>query len=91
MGIIIILCYNDYMNTAVNKIDDIKEILSALPDSALCEVRDFACYLADRERKRRELVERVRKAEEKPDSVICNSVEEAMQAIYNTPDDDNEA
>jgi len=85
------LCYNVYMNTAVRKIDDIKEILATLPESALYEVRDFAFYLADRERRRRELVERVRKAEENPDSVICNSVEEAMQAIYNTPDDDNEA
>jgi hypothetical protein len=54
------------------------------------EVRGFAAYLADRERRRKELVERVLKAEQEHDSIICNSAEEATQAIYNTPDNDDE-
>lgn len=79
------------MKTAVNEVESIKEILSLLPDYAIKEVRDFAFYLADRERRRKGLVGRVLKAEEDHDSIICNSAEEAMQAIYNTPDDDDEA
>ncbi len=79
------------MTTTTKEIENIKEILAALPESALHEAKTFVDYLADRERRRKALVERIRKAEENPDSVICNSVEEAMQAIYNTPDDDDEA
>jgi|GEM_PF-962777 len=78
------------MNTTVDEIEHLKDILSLLPESAVREVKDFAAYLADRERRRKALVERVLKAEKEHNSVICNSVEEAMQAIYNTPDDDNE-
>lgn len=79
------------MKTAANEIESIKEILSSLPESALREVRDFAFYLADRERRRKKLVEGVLKAEKEHNSIICNSVEEAMRAIYDTPDDDDEA
>lgn len=79
------------MEATIKEIEQIKEILFNLPEPALHEIRDFAFYLADRERRRKALVERIRKAEENPDSIICNSVEEAMQAIYNTPDDDDEA
>jgi uncharacterized protein VirK/YbjX len=78
------------MNTTANEIDHIKDILSHLPESALHELRTFVDYLADRERRRKELVERVLKAEQEHDSIICNSAEEAMQAIYNTPDNDDE-
>lgn len=76
------------MKTAANEIEHIKEILSSLPESALHEIRDFAFYLADR---RKELEEGVLKSEKAYDSIICNSVAEAMEAIYNTPDDDDEA
>ncbi len=62
-----------------------------LSESAMHELRTFMDYLADRERRRKELAERIRKTEENPDSIICNSVAEAMQTIYNTPDDDDEA
>jgi hypothetical protein len=78
------------MNTTVSEIDHIKEMLPVLPETALHELRTFVDYLADRERRRKELVERVLKAEQEHDSIVCNSVEEAMQAIYNTPDDDKE-
>jgi hypothetical protein len=73
--------------TAAN-IDDVKELLPNLSDDALREVRDFAAYLLDRDRRRKVLVERVLKAEKEHDSIICNSVEEAMQAILDEPDDD---
>jgi hypothetical protein len=77
------------MNTTINEIDHIKDILYQLPESAVHEVRGFAAYLADRERRRKELVEQVLKAEQEHDSIICNSAEDAMQAILNAPEDKN--
>lgn len=79
------------MNSTANEIEHIKEVLPLLPVTALHELMAFADYLADREKRRKALVERVLKAEREPDSVICNSVEEAMQAILNAPYDDDEA
>lgn len=76
------------MKTAVDEINGLSEILSSLPDYALNEIRDFAFYLADRERRRKELVERVLKAEKEPDTVTCHSIDEFMQAIENSEDDD---
>lgn len=63
------------------EISNIDEMLRLLPEQALHEIRDFTSYLVDRERRRKELVVRVLKAEQNPDTVICNTVEEAMQAI----------
>jgi rubrerythrin len=79
------------IETTVNEIEYIKEMLPLLSETTLHELRTFMDYLADRERRHRELVERIRKAEKNPDSIICNSVDEAMQAIYNTPDNNDEA
>ena len=79
------------MKTAANETEHIKELLPGLSEDILHELRTFIDYLVDRERRRKALVERVLKAEKEPDTVICNSVEEAMQAIYDTPDDDEEA
>jgi len=79
------------MSSTKNEIEHIKEVLPLLPVTALHELMAFADYLADREKRRKALVERVLKAEREPDSVICNSMEEAMQAILNTADDDDEA
>ena len=73
--------------TAAN-IDDVKELLPNLSDDALREVRDFAAYLLDRDRRRKVLVERVLKAEQNPDTTICHSPEEFMQAILNADDED---
>jgi hypothetical protein len=78
------------METTIDEIELIKNILSSLPNSALHEVRDFAAYLADRERRRKALVARVLKAEQEPDTVICNSAEEALQAILNYQDEQDE-
>ena len=78
------LCYNVLMETTLDEIEHIKAILSQLPASALHEVRDFAAYLADRERRRKELIERVLKAEQNPDTVECTSPEEFIQAIERT-------
>ena len=78
------------MNTIVDEIEHLKDIVSQLPESAIREVRDFAAYLADRERRRKALVERVLKAEKEHNSVMCNSVEEAMQAILNYQDDEDD-
>jgi hypothetical protein len=67
------------MNTTVNEIDHIKEMLSMLPETALHELRTFVDYL-----------ERVLRAEQNPDTVECGSPEEFIQAIYNAPDDDED-
>lgn len=75
------------MKTSTNEIDHIKEMLPALSETALHELRTFTDYLADRERRHKKLVERVKKAEENPDTVICNSAEEFLQAIESTEDD----
>jgi rubrerythrin len=72
----------------VNEIADINETLSVLSKSALREIRDFASYLADRERRHKKLVERVLKAEKEPYTECC-TVEEVMQAIRNAPDDED--
>lgn len=73
------------------EISEIDEMLLKLSEDHLKEVKDFVGYLLDREKKHRAFVERVLKAEQEHDSIICNSVEEAMQAILNAPDDDDEA
>lgn len=70
------------MNTTINEIEHIKDILSQLPESAAREVRDFAAYLADRERRRKELVEQVLKAE-KELPIRFESVEDAVKAVFN--------
>lgn len=69
------------MNTTVDEIEHLKDILSQLPESAVREVRDFAAYLADRERRRKALVERVLKAEQEP-PIRFESVEDAVKAVF---------
>jgi rubrerythrin len=78
------------MNTDVNELEHIKEILPVLSETALHELRAFVDYLVDRERRHKELVERVLKAEQEPDAVECKTPEEFIQAILNAPDDDDE-
>lgn len=56
-------------------------MLHKLPKKRVQQVRDFAAYLLDRERRHKALVKRVLKAEKKPDTITCNTVQEAMQAI----------
>ena len=73
------------------EISEIGEMLLNLSDERLKEVRDFVGYLVEREKKHKAFVERVLKAEQEHDSIICNSVEQARQAILNAPDDDDEA
>ena len=75
-------------NMKTMEISEIDEMLEMLPETARQEVRDFAAYLLDRERRRKELVERVLKAEQNPDIVECKTPEEFIQAIINAPDDD---
>lgn len=69
------------MNTTINEIEYIKDILSRLPAFAVQEVRDFAAYLADRESRRNALVKRALKAEQESETVECRSAEEFIQAI----------
>jgi len=80
------------MKTVIDEVELIKDILSRLPKSALHEVRDFAASHADRERRHKELVARVLKAEQEPDTIECKSFEEFMQAIEQAEiDSDNKA
>ena len=75
-----------YMGNTVTEIDRIKEMLDKLSESALSEVGDFVAFLLGKEKKRKALVGRVRKAEQEP-SVTFESPEDAMQAILNAPED----
>lgn len=74
------------METTVDKIDNIREMLSMLSEDALTEVRDFAAYLFDRERRRKALEERVLKAEQEP-AIKFETVEDAVKAIFNEAKD----
>lgn len=69
------------------EIIDIDEMLVKLPARRIQEVRDYVGFLLEKEKKRRAFEKRVLKAEKEP-GIICNSVEEAMEAIFNAPDDD---
>ncbi len=74
------------MENTATEIDRIKEMLNKLPESALAEVGDFVAFLLEKEKKRKALVESVRKAEQEP-SVTFESPEDAMQTILNAPED----
>ena len=69
------------------EISDIDEMILKLSEEKIQEVRDYVGYLLEKEKKHRAFVKRVLKAEKEP-GIICNSVEEAMDAILNAPDDD---
>jgi len=70
------------MNTTVNEIDHIKELLPKLSEPALSEVRDFIQYILEKQKRRKAFVDRVLKAE-KEIPIRFSSVKEAMQAIRN--------
>jgi len=70
------------MNTTVNEIDHIKELLPKLSEPALSEVRDFVQYILEKQKRRKAFVDRVLKAE-KEIPIRFKSVKEAMQAIRN--------
>ena len=63
------------------KINEIDEMLQKLPPKQLREVRTFISYLIDKERRRKELVERVLKAEQKP-PIRFKTVEDAVKAVF---------
>lgn len=77
------------MRTAIKEIEHIKDLLSQLPPSVVHEVRDFTTYLADRERRRKELVERVLKAEKNPETIRCATPDEFIQAIMSADNVEN--
>lgn len=69
------------------QISDIDKMLTKLPEKKLKAVRKYIEHLVEKEKKRKTFEKRVLKAEKEP-GIICNSVEEAMDAILNAPDDD---
>jgi hypothetical protein len=64
----------------VNEIADINETLSVLSKSALREIRDFAFYLADREKRRKAFEKEVLNAEQET-PIRFKTVKDAMKAI----------
>lgn len=62
------------------EISEIDEILLKLPEEYVKEVKDFADYLFEREKKRQAFVERVSQAKQEP-SVKFESVGDLMKAI----------
>jgi hypothetical protein len=83
-----VIIYYKYMKTL--DISDIDEMLPDLPEERIKEVRHYIGYLIEKERKRKGFEERILKIERESDTIECHSVEEAMQAILNAPDDDEE-
>jgi len=74
------------MKSATEEIKHIEEILTSLPEDALLEVKDFAFYLSDRERRRKRLEKRVQAAEkEKP--IPFDSVADAVKAVFDEAED----
>ena len=69
------------MKTAPDEIKYIEDILSSLSNNALIEVRDFASYLANREKRRQGLEERIQAAEQET-PVRFDSVGDAVKAIF---------
>jgi chorismate mutase len=71
------------MNTTVNEIDYIDEMLLKLSKERLQEVRDFIGYLLEKEKKRKAFEDRIANIEQESDTVTFDSVEDAMNAIRN--------
>jgi hypothetical protein len=69
-----------FVNTTVDEIEHIKEMLPKLSEPALIEVRDFIRYIFEKQKKRKAFVDRVLKTE-KETPIRFRSVKEAMQAI----------
>ena len=69
------------METTINKIDSLKDILIQLSDEKIQEVYDFAAFLAEREAKRKAFIEETLKAEKEP-TIRYESVEDAVKAIF---------
>lgn len=74
------------MENTATRINNIREMLEKLPESALEEVNDFIAFLLEKERKRKAFVERILRAEKEP-TVKFDTPEEAMKAILNAPED----
>ena len=71
------------METTVNEMEQIKEMLPMLSLPALREAKDFIQYLLEKEKKHKAFEQRLQKIEEESDTVTFDSVEDAMDAIRN--------
>ncbi|MBA4417318.1 MAG: hypothetical protein C0392_05345 [Syntrophus sp. (in: bacteria)] len=67
-------------------ISDIHDMLPKLPVRRIREVRDYISFLVEKEKKHRTFVKRVLEAEKEP-TMVFETVNEAMQAILNAPED----
>jgi len=76
--------YITFMKSVV--ISDIHEMLPKLPAKRIQEVRDYISFLVEKEKKHRAFVKRVLEAEKEP-TMVFETVDEAMQAILNAPED----
>ncbi|WP_420264043.1 hypothetical protein [Candidatus Magnetominusculus dajiuhuensis] len=64
-------------------IERINEMLKDLSPETITAVIAFIAYHADRERRHNEFVAETLAAEQEPDSIICDTAEEVMEAIRN--------
>ncbi|MBI4688997.1 MAG: hypothetical protein HY754_01795 [Nitrospirae bacterium] len=69
------------MNTTVNEIEYIKEMLPQLSEVALHEAKDFIQYILEKQKKRKAFEESVLKAE-KETPIRFKSVEDAVNAVF---------
>lgn len=71
------------MSITSHQIDEITEMLEALSEEGLKEVKDFIAFLREKEAKRKAFEERILGIEAESDTVAFDSAEEAMKAIKN--------
>jgi rubrerythrin len=67
-------------------ISDIHEMLPKLPARRVREIRDYISFLVEKEKKHKAFAKRVLEAEKEPTTVF-ETIDEAMQAILNAPED----
>ncbi|KJU87693.1 hypothetical protein MBAV_000113 [Candidatus Magnetobacterium bavaricum] len=69
-----------------DKVDAIKEALKELSPPLIDSLNEYVSFLIEKERKHKVFVERILEIEANSDTVIFDSVEEAMEAIRNRYD-----
>jgi len=74
------------MNTTVQEIEHINELLPKLSEPALLEVKDFVGYILEKQKKHKAFVDRVLKAE-KETPIRFESVEDAVKAVFDEAQD----
>ncbi|WP_420266752.1 hypothetical protein [Candidatus Magnetominusculus dajiuhuensis] len=74
---------SETMTANTYDIERINEMLKGLSPETIASIVAFIASQADRERRHNEFVAETLAAEQEPDSIICDTAEEVMEAIRN--------